>query len=195
MFTTFLLSSLVFTVKAQLNYHIGMQFPFAAIKSTQFNIAYDFMKKDQLYFGLYSGYQITIHNENQYDQKYMYYRFPFGIKYYFKTKKANAGYAPFLGISYNVSPIIKTKVASYDFYPDITNLGFGIALGTRVFLAKRWEILVSGNYNFDYDSIFPENSNRDNILFQDSGILMSIGYNINLSQKAKRNKTESQSLK
>jgi len=186
MFTIFLLLSLVFCAKAQLNYHIGIQFPYAGIKNTQWNVGYDFMKEDRLHFGLYSGYQVINNKDNKHDRAYTYYRFPFGIRYYLKTKQENAGYAPFIGVNYNVSPIIRSKVAGYDFSPNITNLGFGIALGAKVFLVKRWEILVAGNYNFDYDSIFPKGQNRDNILFEDSGILISIGYNINLSPNVKQ---------
>lgn len=183
---TVLLFTIALCAKGQLNYHLGIQFPYAGIKSTQLNVGYDFMKEDRLYFGLYSGYQVINNKDNKHNREYTYYRFPFGIRYYFKTKQDSVGYAPFIGFNYIVSPIIRTKVADYNFSPDITNLGFGIALGVKVFLAKRWEFLVAGNYNFDYDSLFPKNKNRDNILFEDSGILVSIGYNIDVSLKNRK---------
>jgi len=183
LFATFFFFSVIFYAEGQLNYHVGLQYNLADTKSMQWQWGYDFMKEGQLHFGLYSGFHIILNKNNKYDGEFTYYRFPIVFRYYFKTKPKEIDHSYFMGIRHNISPLNNVSAKSlrdFNGNPDIVNLGFGLTAGVKLHLPKRWEILIAGNYNFDYESISKENPNRENILFTDGGIFVSLGFNFNV---------------
>lgn len=191
--TTFFLFCLGFFAEGQLNYHVGLQYNFDDIKSMQWNLGYDFMKEEQLHFGLYTGFHIILNKNNKYDGEFTYYRFPIGFRYYFKTKPKEFKHSFFVGLSHNISPINNVSPISLTNYynnPDIVNFGFGLTSGLKLHLPKRWEITIAGNYNFDYGSISKQNQNSTNLLFMDGGILFSLGFNFNVTSNCRNNKID-----